>query len=221
MNARLVVRRTVTAVALAAATVAAMTVAAGPALAQPSAEPPPPSQNQTQTQTQTQAPSRPDARDRVVRAFAGNLVLEPERSASGAGIRAVARVGAADATPDRQVWRSERARQGRGAINLVHAPSVRGQGARPLCLDVDGDSRAAGARLVLRPCDGTESQAWRQLSTVPPSSFQNLESGLVMEVAGGRLIQAGFPARDDADRRARTNAQLFFNEPKSFGVGGA
>lgn len=205
MTARLAARRIATAVALAAS---ALTLAAGPALAQPgTTEPAPP-------------PAKIDITDRVFVSFVGRLVMEPDRSAPGAGIRAVPRVGVANATPDRQVWKSERARQGRGAINLVHAPSTRGENPRPLCLDVDGDSRAVGARLVLRPCDGTESQAWRQLTAVPPSHFQNLESGLKMEVAGGRLVQAEFAPRDAADARARTNAQLFFLPPKTVGVGG-
>ena len=74
---------------------------------------------------------------------------------------------------------------------------------------------------MLHPCDGTDSQAWRQLVAVAPSQLENQGSKLKMELVGGRLVQAQFPGRDDADRRQRTTAQSFFVSPKSFGVGGA
>jgi Ricin-type beta-trefoil lectin domain-like len=158
-----------------------------------------------------------DVNDRVVRVSADNTVLQPDRSASGAAIRAVARIGKADDTPDSQVWKRLRARQP-GFFTLVHAPS---EDSRPLCIDVEGDSTQAGAALVLRPCDGTDSQAWRQLVSVPPSHLENKQSGLKMEVVGGRLVQNDFPGSDDADRTQRNARQLLFIQPKTFGVGGA
>jgi hypothetical protein len=135
--------------------------------------------------------------DTMVRVFADNTVLQPDQSASGAAIRAVARIGKADDTPDSQVWKRRPARQP-GFFTLVHAPSEKD---RPLCIDVEGDSTQAGAALVLRPCDGTESQAWRQLVSVPPSQLENKQSGLKMELVGGALVQNEFPGRDDADRK--------------------
>jgi hypothetical protein len=158
-----------------------------------------------------------DVTDQVVRVFSDNTVLQPDRSAPGAAIRAVARIGKADDTPDSQVWKRRPARQP-GFFTLVHAPS---EGDRPLCIDVDGDSTQAGAALVLRPCDGTDSQAWRQLVSVPPSHLENKQSGLKMEVVGGRLVQNEFAGRNDADRKQRNDRQLLFIQPKSFGVGGA
>jgi hypothetical protein len=36
--------------------------------------------------------------------------------------------------------------------------------ATPVCLDVEGDSKAQGAAIVLRACDGTPSQNWKELA---------------------------------------------------------
>lgn len=194
MNVPLTMRRLSAAAALVAASLA---LTAAPANAQPVADP----------------------SDRVITvAGQARLVLEPQSSTAGAAVNAVPRIGRANETPDKQVWKVKRARQG-GTVNLVHAPSE--DAGRELCIDVLGDSLDVGANLVLRPCDGTDSQAWRQLSRATFNQFENQESKLKMEVTRGGLVQADFPARDDADRRVRTSNQQFNLGPKSFGIGGA
>lgn len=186
-------RRLAAAVLIAAANLGVMAAVATPALAQPSS-------------------------DRVISVFGNNkLVLQPDRSAPGAAIRAVTRIGQAAATPDVQVWRQVPARQ--GGFNLVHREGV---GGRQLCIDVQGDSTQSGAALVLRPCDGTDSQAWRNLQGSQVfTQLVNKGSELEMEVVSGQVVQADFPNRNDADARVRNNNRLFSIPPKSFGIGGA
>ena len=171
--------------------------------------------------TATSTAHAADVRDRVFVSQSGGVktVLVPDRSAAGAPVRQVTRIGAADASPAEQTWRQESARQGRGAFTLVHTPSA--TGARRLCLDVQGDSTQAGAPLVLRPCDGSDSQAWKFLTNSVFTQMENQDSKLKVELVGGRLVQADFPQRDDADFRQRTTAQFVSVAPKSFGVGGA
>jgi hypothetical protein len=159
-----------------------------------------------------------DVKDRVITDRSGN-VLAPDRSASGAVIRSVPRIGAANATPDSQVWQAPAARQ-RGTFNLVFVPSLRDGGVQ-LCLDVRGDSTEPGAPLVLRPCDGTDSQAWKNQINTNPTGIVNSASGLLWELVDGRLVQNGPPARSDADFRQRARLQQFSISPKSFGIGGA
>jgi hypothetical protein len=110
----------------------------------------------------------------------------------------------------------------------VHTPSVKGGGVQ-LCVDVEGDSRDAGARLVLRACDGTDSQLWRLPTTVPPSAVENVQSGLRMTRVDGGVVQDDVLLRDpkvpqnEIPREVREcgRNQLFFISPKLFGVGGA
>lgn len=202
--------------ALAALSSSAVLGLLAPAVAQAS----PATPSATPSAAQTPAAGS-DVRDRVLRSQPGGIatVITPDRSASGAPVRQVPRIGKAAATPIEQTWRTESSRAARGAVSLVHTPSL--NTGRRLCLDVQGDSTAEGAPLVLRPCDGTDSQAWRQLTAVPPTKLENVGSALKMEIVGARVVQAQFPARDDADAQQRNTAQSFFISPKSFGVGGA
>lgn len=160
--------------------------------------------------------------DQVIRDQSNGFanILVPDRSAPGSQIRSVPHIGGADDTPQSQVWQQPRARNGGGTFNLVHAPSI-GGGGRQLCLDVQGDSTEPGAPLVLRACDGTDSQAWRVLSTATFTQLENRGSGLKAELAGGRLVQNNFPNRNDADVRERNRLQAFSIVPTSFGFGGA
>jgi hypothetical protein len=166
---------------------------------------------------------RRDVREQVIRDQSDGLtnIVVPDRAAPGARVRSVPRIGQADATPPEQTWLREIARNGRGTFNLVHTPSA-GDGGRKLCLDVQGDSLEVGAPLVLRPCDGTDSQAW----SVPAgfatfTQLINRDSGLNAELVGGRLVQAAFPERDDPDARERNRLQGFSIVPRTFGFGGA
>ncbi|MBC8093481.1 MAG: RICIN domain-containing protein [Pseudonocardia sp.] len=167
-------------------------------------------------------PASADVRDQVIRDQSNGFtnILVPDRAAPGSPIRSVPRIGKTTATPPSQLWRRESARNGRGTINLVHVPSI-DDGDRQLCLDVQGDSTQAGAALVLRPCDGTDSQAWRNLSTSPFTQLENRGSRLKAELVGGRLVQNGFPNRNDADVRDRNRLQGFSIVPATFGIGGA
>jgi hypothetical protein len=163
-----------------------------------------------------------DTPDRIVRI--DDELLEPLASTAGSPLRFAPRIGRANDTPDGQTWTQRPGRVG-GTFSLVHTPSVKGGGVQ-LCVDVDGDSREAGARLALRPCDGSDSQLWRLPTSVPPSALQNVQSGLNMERVSGGVVQNAFPRRDPSaprnqDDRARARNQLFFVSPKSFGVGGA
>jgi hypothetical protein len=159
-----------------------------------------------------------DVRDQVVRDQSNGFsnILVPDRSEAGSPIRSVPRTGQADATPQSQVW--QRQNTGAGNFALVHAPSL---GAQPLCVDIQGDPATAGAALVLSPCDGSDRQSWKPLSTSIFTQLQNKESGLKAELVGGRLVQNDFPKRGDADFRERTKLQQFSVVPKTFGVGGA
>lgn len=167
-------------------------------------------------------PALADVKDVVFRdnSNGSTNILVPDRAAPGSAISSVPRIGKADDTPQSQVWQRGSARNGRGTFNLVFAPTI-GDGQRQLCLDVQGDSTQAGAPIVLRPCDGTDSQAWKKLSTAAFAQFENFGSGLKAELVGGRLAQFEFPNRNDADVRERTQLQQFSIVPKSFGIGGA
>jgi hypothetical protein len=171
----------------------------------------------------TASPAHADVRDRVFVSQSGGVktVLTPDRSAAGASVRQVARTGVADASPVEQTWRSESARQGRGAFTLVHTPTAGATGPGRLCLGVQGDSTAEGAPLVLAPCDGSDSQAWRFLGNAAFNNMENLGSRLKVELVGGRLVQAQFPDSTDPAARQRRTAQLVGVLPKTFGVGGA
>jgi hypothetical protein len=166
-----------------------------------------------------------DVPDRVVRIESD--LLEPRASTVGSPLRFAPRIGRANDTPDSQTWTLRPGRRG-GTISLVHTPSVKGGGVQ-LCVDVEGDSREAGARLVLRPCDGTDSQLWRRPTTVPPSAVENVQSGLRMTRVDGEAVQEDVLLRDPEvpqneiprEVRERGRNQLFFISPKSFGVGGA
>jgi hypothetical protein len=173
--------------------------------------------------TTAATPAYADTRDRVFLSQSGGIktVLAPDRSAAGAPVRQVARIGVADATPPAQTWRSEQARQGGGAFTLVHTPTADAAGTRRLCLDVKGDSTtAAGAPLVLRPCDGTPSQAWKSLTNDVFTFMENQDSKLKVELVNGRLVQADFPPRDAPDANQRRTAQSVGVLPKTFGIGG-
>lgn len=53
------------------------------------------------------------------------------------------------------------------------------------CLDVQNDSGAAGARIVVRDCDGTASQDWlKQIAINGQRPFINRNSGLQMTESG-------------------------------------
>jgi ricin-type beta-trefoil lectin protein len=156
----------------------------------------------------------PDSPNRVVRI--DDELLQPQGSTAGSPLRFATRIGQANDTPDNQTWTQRRGRLG-GTFRLVHTPSVQ-QGGVQLCVDVEGDSTEAGARLVLRPCDGTDSQLWRGLGSSRPQVLQNVESELNMERVRGGVVQNQFPPRED---RERARNQLIFVSPKSFGVGGA
>jgi hypothetical protein len=177
------------------------------------------------TPAQAQPGQLRDVPDRVVR-IEGDL-LEPRASAVGSPLRFAPRIGRANDTPDSQTW-TERPGRRRGAVALVHTPSIAGGGVQ-LCADVEGDSREAGARLVLRPCDGTDSQLWLRPTTVPPSAVVNVQSGLRMTRVNGAATQEDVVRRDPSvpqneiprEVRERGRNQLFFISPKSFGVGGA
>lgn len=163
--------------------------------------------------------SAADVRDRVVRDQSNGFdnILVPDRSAAGAGVRSVPRVGQAGATPPEQTWRQLNQN---GGFALAHVPSL-GPGRQPLCLDSAGDPATVGARLVLAPCTGQDRQTWRQLSTAIFTQLENRQSKLKAELVGGRLVQNEFPRRGDVDFRERTRLQLFSVVPKEFGVGGA
>jgi hypothetical protein len=156
--------------------------------------------------------------DQVVRDQSNGFsnILVPDRSAPGSPIRSVPRIGQADATPQSQVW--QRQNTGAGNFALVHVPSL---GSQPLCVDIQGDPATAGAALVLSPCNGSDRQSWKQLSTAAFTQLQNKQSGLKAELVGGRLVQNEFPKRTDADFRERTKLQQFSIVPKTFGIGGA
>ena len=172
--------------------------------------------------TTAATPAYADTRDRVFESQSGGIktVLTPDRSAAGAPVRQVTRIGVADATPPDQTWRQERAQQGRGAFTLVHTPTADAAGTRRLCLDVKGDSTEAGAPLVLRPCDGTPSQAWKLLSNDVFTFMENQDSKLKVELVKGRLVQADFPPPGAPDFNQRRTAQSVGVLPKTFGIGG-
>jgi hypothetical protein len=48
--------------------------------------------------------------------------------------------------------------------------------AKPLCLDVEGDSTEPGADIVVRECDGTKSQNWRDIAVSFPSTKSFLQN---------------------------------------------
>lgn len=167
-------------------------------------------------------------KDRVVRPFnnAKNLLV-PDGANNNARIRSKPRTGQANETPESQVW-TEVTPAG-GQVVLVFQPTT--NGGRQLCMDVEGDSKNAGAAVILRPCDGTPSQTWKRIGGGGgPEFLQNLNSGLNMEVlANGQVAQQPFVGRVPANAslaerqalQARNNAQQFFLNPKAFGVGGA
>jgi len=157
----------------------------------------------------------PDNPNRVV--SIDDELLEPRASTAGAPLRFATRIGRANDTPDSQTWAQRRGRLG-GTFALVHTPSIAAAGVQ-LCADVEGDSREAGARLVLRPCDGTDSQLWRPLGGGSgPRFLQNVQSELNMERVPGGVVQNDFAPREEPER---SNNQLFSVSPKSFGIGGA
>jgi Ricin-type beta-trefoil lectin domain-like len=52
---------------------------------------------------------------------------------------------------------------------------------KPLCLDVQGDSKAEDAPVVLRACDGTVSQQWLEIGgTAPTNRLQNRWSNMYL-----------------------------------------
>lgn len=56
--------------------------------------------------------------------------------------------------------------------------------AKPVCLDVENDSTEPGAAIVVRECDGTKSQNWRDIGV----SFPTTKSFLQNENATNRYI---------------------------------
>jgi Ricin-type beta-trefoil lectin domain-like len=46
--------------------------------------------------------------------------------------------------------------------------------AKPVCLDVEGDSKQPGAAIVVRECDGTLSQNWRDFGVSFPTTKSHL-----------------------------------------------
>lgn len=160
--------------------------------------------------------------------FSSKNVMQPDQAKAGASVRFVPRVGQGNDTPESQLW-AQTAGPNPG-INLVFQPTL--NSGLQLCLDVEADSKVEGAPLVLRPCDGTLSQTWQSVGGPTPAFYRNQHSGFYMEVEpanGGRVVQRAFVPRVPSSAtpqerqaaKARTDNQLFFLSPKSFGIGGA
>jgi ribosomal protein S6E (S10) len=153
--------------------------------------------------------------DRVVGLSNESKVLVPDRIADGSRINFVERIGRGNDTPAEQTWQVKPAPRG-GGVNIVSEPSTRS--GRPVCIDLPSDTKQAGVALVLRTCDGSESQTWRALGTQAAGNhMENKFSKLKMEISGGTVRQNEFPDRNAPQQEKRL--QLIDINPKSFGVG--
>jgi hypothetical protein len=179
----------------------------------------------------------PPSKDQVIQPLNTQNLLVPTGANAGARIVSKPRIGKAQETPESQVWTIDNGKKFdqngkaiKGGISFVFQPTFGKAGVRALCIDVVGDSTAAGAALELRPCDGTPSQVFVRVGDVKVPFLQNFRSGLNMEVlANGNVVQQPFvgavPSNASAAERqalnARNSAQKFLPRPKTIGVGGA
>lgn len=111
--------------------------------------------------------------------------------------------------PDQQVWSEERLIPGNRATFLVNRQTGK-------CADIEldaqaPDANAVGARVVLAPCDGTDSQQWKNLFVAGgnQSTFVNQLTGLRLtnHAADGVILANGngqLPAQEK-----RLNVQTF------------
>lgn len=180
----------------------------------------------------------PPSTDRVIGTppLNSNRLMVATSATVGARIVSVPRIGKAAETPDSQVWTFDNSRKFddagnviRGGRSFIFQPTFDRPGVRPLCVDVVGNSTAAGAAFELRPCDGTPSQVFVQVGDVRFPNLKNAFSGLYMQVEqNGAIVQQPFAKEDFkasiAERnatKALNDAKIFAPRPKVFGIGGA
>ncbi|SBT38809.1 RICIN domain-containing protein [Micromonospora auratinigra] len=152
-----------------------------------------------------------------------DTLLEPVAARIGATLRFVppqGRSGRVLTSKATQQWNVPQVKVDgvfvRDTFNLINRVESDG---RRLCLDVEGDSKQAGARLVLRPCDGTSSQMWtRPGSPIGAVLLVNRWSGLVMNKAGDRVTQQQIIRAESSEERRTAFQVQQFNFPRAVGL---